>query len=134
MKTALISLIEQFPPPEGRVSSFTTVTCKFVVIREDDTLSLVIGDVGKYPYHASLISEFCRENGIKSRWIKKPDIIKVCDEDIAIRGGGWAEILPGAKSCKVYGRSNAYGRYDRDEVSTVLSGQELFSAYRVTVE
>lgn len=134
MKTSLMCLIEQFPPPDGRVSNYTTVTCKFVVIREDDTLSLVIGDVGKYPYHATLISEFCRENGIKSRWIKKPDVIRVCDEEVAIRGGGWAEIIPGTRSCKVYGRSNAYGRYDSDEVRTVLSGQELLSEYRVTVE
>lgn len=134
MKTVLVSLIRPQLLSPTRAANFSSLSCKFVVIRENDTLSMIIGDVETYPYHAGLIAQFCHEHAIKSRWIKKPDVIKIYDQDVAIRGGGWAEIIPGTKSCKIYGRSNAYGTFDRTDVGAVLAGQTLFAGYKVTVE
>lgn len=134
MKTALVNLINPYLMSDEGAANSSSLSCKFVMIREDETLNMVIGNVERYPYHAGLIFQFCKEHQIKVRWVKRPDVVQVYDRSVAVLGGGWVEILPESKSCRVYGRSNAYGQFVPEDVQAVLAGRTLLSGYAVTVE
>jgi hypothetical protein len=134
MQVELINLIDHFPPPDGSAAGFSALTCKFVVIARPETLSLVMGLYSEYPWHAGLIRRFCRDRNIKSTWVKQPDVIKILDKAVCVRGGGWAEIVSGTKTLTVYGRSNAYGPFDPVEARSVLSGSSLFTSYKIHIE
>jgi hypothetical protein len=107
----------------------TTVTCKFVSLLVESTPHLIVGPVDDFPYHANLIDRFCNERNIASAWEHKPDLVEVYDTNVEIHGGGWMRIDPVHKSIKVYGRSTAYGTYDRDVVTEVISNHPEYSEF-----
>ena len=106
-----------------------TLTCKFVTLLVDGTPHLVVGLVTEFPYHANLIDRFCGERNIASGWEHKPDLVEIYDAGVQTHGGGWMRIDPVNKSIKIYGRSTAYGTYDRDVVTEVISNHQEYSEF-----
>jgi hypothetical protein len=105
------------------------LTCKFVTMLVEGTPHLVVGLVTEFPYHANLIDRFCSERNIASAWEHKPDLVEVYDASVEIHGGGWMRIDPINRHIKIYGRSTAYGTYDRDFVTDVISNHQEYSDF-----
>ncbi len=107
---------------------------KFVLISSDAQLTLVLGRVSQYPYHANLVDHFCEGQGIAAGWVKKPDLVEICDTEYAVRGGGWMKFDGSGNSLEVYGNSTAYGKYDPSDLSRVVRVHPFFADYNVGVD
>ena len=59
----------------------------------------------------------------------KPDLVEIYDASVQTHGGGWMRIDPVNKSIKIYGRSTAYGTYDREVVTEVISNHQEYSEF-----
>lgn len=108
------------------------IVCKFVIMRNETDLALVLGSVRNFPYHAHLVNAYCDRLGIPAAWVKKPDLIEVLIPDVVVEGGGWLEIDGQRLSVSFHGKSTAYGTYDRCQLETMLvdcDSLERFSIY-----
>ena len=128
-----VSVLNLVDEDIGNGSSRAKVICKFVLLINKGGLNLVFGPLNIYPYHANLVNQFCLENDIASIWEKKPDFVRVLEQDCEIKGGGWMEIDPFSKQMKFFGRSTAYGLFDPIILAEILTGHSLFGPYHVTV-
>ncbi|RKX25847.1 MAG: hypothetical protein DRP45_04990 [Candidatus Zixiibacteriota bacterium] len=108
--------------------------CKFVVIDSGDLRHLVLGDLGKYPYHANLVDAFCTERDVPAAWVKNPDLVEVYDQDTEVLGGGMMQIDMEARLLKVYGSSSAYGGFKGDDLANPLESEACFSHFRVVFQ
>lgn len=106
---------------------------KFVLIKSEDIVTLVLGLVKEFKYHAHLVDQFCQVNKIPSGWRHKPDAVEIYDSRYEVRGGGWIEINVRLSTVKFYGHSTAYGTFRRSDVETCLSKTSLFDRFRISI-
>ncbi len=126
------ALVLNLGPPISRDGD-SPEAMKFVVIDHDGRLIMVHGPLKEYPYHASLIHEYCESYEVAAAWLKKPDLIEIYDQDVEIRGGGWLEFDRTARRLSVYGFSTAYGKYVPSDVQHILQSSDSFTGYRITL-
>lgn len=107
---------------------------KFVLIQSSDTIYLILGPVSQFRYHASLVDRFCRQNQIASSWVRKPDLVEVLEPGMRVLGGGQLKADSTGCSVKFYGRSNAYGLFDRRLIKKMTRNHPLFSGVTVEVD
>lgn len=110
------------------------LVCKFTLVRFKDRISLVFGPIAEYPYHASLVEEFCRANLVSSGWERKPDLYGIYDPRCRILGGGYMELAGNRSAVRFGGASTAYGRYDEAELRRVVENAPYFVEFKVTIE
>ena len=108
MKYQLLNLFDESPTLPS--SDFN---CKFILIRDSDTLWLVFGSLSTYRYHAQLVQRFCVINDINYSWVKKDDLLDVLDDDIDIKGGGFINFDEKKQLLDFTGYSTAYGKFDK---------------------
>lgn len=133
MKTTVHSLVPRMLLDSGSLEGRVRLAWKFVVLETADGLHLVTGPIDHYPYHANLIAEFCEANEIPSSWVKAPDLLEVFDPGVRISGGGHLRIDLDQNKMKLYGRSTAYGDFDRAEVSQAVDSDLFFNGYSVEI-
>lgn len=105
------------------------LTCKFVLVWDEQCLYLLFGPPSKFPYHAFLLDRFCSDHQIPSSWVKQPDVVEVHAAHIHIRGGGWMEIDFDSKTVAFGDQSRAYGEYDRVALDGLLVNHPFFNGY-----
>jgi hypothetical protein len=110
------------------------LACKFLLVWDEQCLSLLFGPLSKFPYHAFLLDRFCSDNQIPSSWVKQPDVVEVHAPHIHIRGGGWMEIDFNSKTVRLEGQSRAYGDYDRTALVDLVDNHVYFDGYEWSVE
>ena len=110
------------------------LTCKFVLVWDEQCLYLLFGPPSEFPYHAFLLNRFCADNQIPSSWVKQPDVVEVHAPHIHIRGGGWMEIDFDSRSARFEGQSRAYGEYDRAGLVDLVENHSFFDEYDCSVE
>ncbi|MBD3333023.1 hypothetical protein GF356_09230 [candidate division GN15 bacterium] len=120
--------------PRAKPSDNTGEAMKFVVLDHDGRLVLIHGPLKEYPYHASLIHEYCESYEVPAAWLKKPDLIEVFDDDVEIRGGGWLEFDDTGRKLSIYGFSTAYGKYVTSDIEHILQSTDSFTGYRITLK
>jgi hypothetical protein len=120
--------------PESDAGDNSPEAMKFVVIDHEGRLVLVHGSLKEYPYHASLIHEYCESHDLAAAWLKKPDVIEIYHPEVAIRGGGWLEFDQHARRVSIYGFSTAYGKYSASDVRHILQSSDCFNGYRITLK
>jgi hypothetical protein len=109
------------------------LVAKFIVISDDVELTLILGLVSDYPYHADLVAHFCRNNDIASGWTRKPDLYEILEQRWKVQGGGWANIDVAAGCWEFFGHSSAYGAYDRSDLCRVLSDHSFFTGCSIAI-
>jgi len=110
------------------------LVCKFALVRLEDRVSLVFGPISEYPYHASLVEEFCRANMVSSGWERKPDLYGVYDPRCRVLGGGYLELAGSRSAVRFGGASTAYGTYDEEDLRLVVENAAYFVEFEVTIE
>ena len=119
--------------PLASLSEPIRILCKFVILDYRERLYLIYGPVSEYPYHANLLEQFCREQGIPNSWASKPTMLNLFDKETKIRGGGYAEISTGAREVKFGGHSTAYGRFVRADLETILAQHSLVDGFSTVI-
>ena len=100
--------------------------CKFVLVKNQKIVWLVIGPIAKYRYHAHLVEGLCNHLGLASVWVKKPDLVNIPDKDVEIMGGGIMTFDSNENLIKFGGTSRAYGKYNPSELQNFLKSHNLF--------
>ncbi len=108
--------------------------CKFVLIRFGDETHLVFGPQDRYPYHASLVEQFCRRYEVASGWEHKPDLYEIFEAGCEILGGGYLDITPTRQQMAVYGSSTAYGAFPVAEFRQTAASGPIFAGYALTIQ
>ncbi|MDH3939005.1 MAG: hypothetical protein OEV68_16925, partial [candidate division Zixibacteria bacterium] len=92
-----------FYEPEGRPSGQIEgrLSCKFLLVFDEQCLFLLFGPPTQFPYHAYLLDRFCSDRQIPSSWVKQPDLVEVHAPHIHVRGGGWMEVDFGSKTVRL---------------------------------
>ena len=110
------------------------LSCKFVLLWDEQVLYLLFGPLAQFPYHAFLVDRFCTDHEIPASWVKQPDVVEVHAPHIHIRGGGWIEIDFDDKTVRLEGESRAYGEYDRSALVDLVENHSFFERYEWSVE
>lgn len=118
--------------PSKQVSG--KLTCKFLLVWDEQRLYLLFGPPSEFPYHAFLLDRFCADHQIPSSWVKQPDVVEVHAPHIHVRGGGWMEIDRDGRTVRLDGQSRAYGDYDRAGLVDLLENHPFFDGYDWSVE
>ncbi len=113
-------------------SDIGKLICKFVILEKSGSLSLVMGPVTRFRYHAGLLDHYCREHGIPASWAKKPDLVEIHDSSVVLHGGGWMEVDMDSAKARLYGASTAYGPYRSDLARRIIADHPHFARFRVT--
>ncbi len=100
--------------------------CKFVLVKAENTVWLVFGPFAKYHYHAHLVEGLCNHLGLRSVWVKKPDVVNILDETVEIMGGGILCFDSQKNSVEFSGASRAYGEFNRSELQSLVDKHSLF--------
>ncbi len=106
---------------------------KFVFLLHRDVLTMVAGPIINYPYHATLIDKFCRDNQIPSAWVHKPDLVEIFDPLVQVKGGGHLDIYPEREVINIYGYSTAYGPFNSEYMKRFITEHPFFSHFSVRV-
>ncbi|PWB74729.1 hypothetical protein C3F09_03310 [candidate division GN15 bacterium] len=109
-------------------------TCKFILLRHHGSNVLVFGDVATYRYHANLLHEYCRQRGIETSWVHKPDLLESTDPMLSVLGGGFLELTTDGRSATFSGSSKAYGPYPWRLLESIIVTSPVFAAMKVRVE
>ena len=133
MTVEVVSLINPDDLDRCAGSEPLRLSCKFVVVKHDEILHLVIGCISEYPYHANLLDRFCAIRGIASSWIKKPDYVEIYDDSVEIRGGGHIVLDMEKETALFSGYSTAYGCYEPSDIRLVTDCHDFFSGYQVEI-
>ncbi len=112
----------------------TAVRCKFILVSQEQEVTLVFGRIAEYKYHANLLERFCWMHRIPSGWEHKPDIYALYEKGVNVRGGGYFIVDYCGRVLRIFGRSTAYGAYDEDRLRKVLAGSPHFSTWEIDWE
>lgn len=110
------------------------LTCKFLVVWDEQCLYLLFGSSTLFPYHAFLLDRFCTDQQIPSSWVKQPDVVEVHAPHIHVRGGGWMEIDFDSRTVRLEGQSRAYGDYDRAALVDLIENHSFFERFDWSIE
>lgn len=114
-------------------TSVPSTSWKFVLIKKDSRIHLVIGPVNLFRYHANLVDTFCRCYEIPASKARGTQRVEIYDRSVRVLGGGQATVNPESRSVRFYGQSTAYGQYDTDAVKAILQRSSLFAGFSVLV-
>lgn len=109
------------------------LVCKMMVIAVSGTIHLVFGPVSEFGYHANLVDRFCSQRDIAAAWVRRPDIVEILEKDVKLHGGGWMKIDRSKSLIEIYGRSTAYGRFDKEQLKSLVKREPFFSNSRVRI-
>ena len=109
-------------------------TGKFVQIRHDKTLYLVLSPRELAKYHANIVERFCMDKGIEGAYDAKRERFLIGDQAWQIVGGGKFERDMNKKAIKFYDNSMAYGKFDATGVKEALQALPEFSGYTILIE
>jgi hypothetical protein len=112
----------------------SAVQNKFVLLTHGDIIVMLMGPVDSFPYHATLVERYCRDNEIPACWVHKPDLLEIFDRDVEVRGGGQLDIFPEDGILKIYGFSSAYGPCNSEYLKKFISGHSFFASFSVRVK
>lgn len=131
MKTDIMNLIDS---PNGDPADSKNIVCKFVLVVWQNCLILVIGPVARFPYHANLLEKFCKSHQLPCVWTDRPAMLEVLDQKLRILGGGWAELQPKQKEIRFRGRSTAYGKFNREDLESVLKQDQVCEGFSPRID
>ena len=107
---------------------------KFVLVRTEHRLHLVVGPVSLFRYHANLVDGFCRRHDIPASKARGSHRVEIYDRSVRVLGGGHVSVDSEARRIRFFGQSTAYGPYDTDAVSSILKRGSLFAGYSLLIE
>ena len=106
---------------------------KFVQIRHEKELYLVLSPKELTKYHANIIERFCMDKGIEGRYDAKREKFFIADTAWQIIGGGKFEHDANKKTIKLYDNSMAYGKFDMMGLKEALAALSEFAGYSIEI-
>jgi hypothetical protein len=134
MHSSVTSYVEESRLRPGATEGPATIRCKFVVIDIRGALTLVVGPVDRFPYHADLVNRFCSDQGIASSWVKRPDHVEIHESGVRIRGGGHLRMERRKRLMILGGVSRAYGSFPSEDVKRIVTADPFFRDFTVSVQ
>ena len=107
---------------------------KFVLIRTERRIHLVVGPIGLFRYHANLVDGFCRRHDIPASKARGSHRVEIYDRAVHVLGGGHVSVDSESRRIRFFGRSTAYGPFDVDTVSSILKRGSFFSGYSILID
>jgi len=133
IETVVVDFSDGSEIPDAGEAHDKPLVCKMMIIAIAGTAHLVFGPVSEFGYHADLVDRFCSQRDIAAAWVRKPDIVEILQQDVQIRGGGWMKIDRSKSLIEIYGRSTAYGRFDKKLLKLLVDREPFFSNSRVRI-
>lgn len=110
------------------------INCKFILLKKEYNIVLIIGDLYRHPYHANLLQYYCNTYNIPSGWNKKPDLYEIYESSWIVLGGGWMDLNPTDKSAVIFGQSTVYGKYDSEILNKLFWKSNNLIGYIFSIE
>lgn len=85
-------------------------------------------------YHANIAGRFFEESGVDGAFNPKRDVFSLTDTEWEITGGGFWEVDDGIRLLRLYGRSQAYGRFDASGLADRLGGLDELASHRISID
>jgi hypothetical protein len=133
METEIVDFSDGSETPDEGEAQDKPLVCKMMIIAVSGTTHLVFGPVSEFGYHANLVDRFCSQRDIAAAWVRKPDIVEILEKDVKLGGGGWMKINKPESLIEIYGRSTAYGRFDKEQLKLLVDREPFFSNSRVRI-
>ena len=133
IETVVVDFSDGSEVPDAGEAQDKPLVCKMMVIAVSETIHLVFGPVSEFGYHANLVDRFCSQRDLAAAWVRKPDMVEVLEKSVRIRGGGWIKIDRSKSLIEIYGRSTAYGRFDKELLRQLVDREPFFSNSRVQI-
>ena len=134
MKLTTIDLLQDSKVFKHSEELETNLECKFVLLSNQTEHFLIFGPLHKYNYHAQLVEKLCLEQNIDAAWQKQPDIFKINDKSVQIKGGGWFQFDFLHKTLTAMNTSTAYGRFDESIFDLFIEANVLPDGFRVQIK
>lgn len=125
----VVGYLSDLPDILTGATSANAIDCKFVLIANAQRVWLVYGPLSDYPYHADLVSRFCREQSIGTHWKRRPDQLHIVDRQYGLHGGGFLTISPVARTVTCTGLSKSYGPFSAPILGQLLVSQQHFAPF-----
>ena len=93
---------------------------KFVLVSNRDEQFAVFSPGGMSRFHADIVERFLSLRGVTGQYNAKRDHYNCNSSEWEIQGGGHWELDEEKGRLLIFGRSQAYGRVDLDELATRL--------------
>ncbi|MBF0517949.1 MAG: hypothetical protein HQK97_12725 [Nitrospirae bacterium] len=85
-------------------------------------------------YHADIVRLFCNQRGIEGIYNNELKYFEIHDDQWKVGGGGKWSIDDTAKTMRLWGYSQAYGRFNHAGLKESLSTINALSDYEITID
>lgn len=134
MKLTTIDLLKDTKVFKHSTELETKLECKFVILSSPIEHFLIYGPLHQYNYHAQLVEKLCFEQKIDAGWQKLPDIFKINDKTVQIKGGGWLQFDFFHKKLTAMSLSTAYGRFDESIFELFIESNQFPKDFTVHIK
>jgi hypothetical protein len=107
---------------------------KFVQIRNDATLFLVMSPKDFTKYHANIVERFSLDKGLEGNYDRERKRYDIRATVWTVAGGGKFEIDRDKKILRLFDDSMAYGKFETAGLRDAVSALPEFAGYTVLVE
>ena len=107
---------------------------KFVQVRHGPRTYVVFSPKAFTKYHSHIVERFCGERGLDGSWDVRGERFAIDDASWQIIGGGKFDRDAGKKLLRLYGDSQAYGKFDGRGLRDMLTALPDLADYAVIIE
>ncbi|MCG6553310.1 MAG: hypothetical protein L7F77_13375 [Candidatus Magnetominusculus sp. LBB02] len=116
------------PPPPERSGKFVQM------IDAKSGEFIVLSPKGLCSYHADIVRLFCKQKSVDGLYDNEHKFFEIYDKQWSVAGGGKWSIDDGRRTLRLYGYSQAYGRFDDKGLIERLSCINTLSGYDISID
>lgn len=107
---------------------------KFVQLGLSGKAYLLFAPKSLHEWHNQIVQHFLDELSLSNQWFG-PEHLEIDSDAVTVTGGGRFEVDYAQKFLRLFGASQAYGRFDESTlVQQIASADHPFSDYRLLIE
>ena len=130
----IVNLAEDRGNHSGGQATARRTAWKFVLMKTERQIHLVVGPVSLFRYHSNLVDGFCRRYEIPASKARGGHRVEIYDRSVRVLGGGHVSVDSESKRLRFFSQSTAYGPFDADTVSFILKRGSFFAGYLVLID
>ncbi len=109
-------------------------TGKFVQIKHEGEIILVLSPKDLTKYHANIVERFCMDKGLEGSYDRKRQKFSIADKEWQVLGGGKFDRDTNKKAIKLYDESMAYGKFKTEGLKEALQPLPELAGYSIKIE
>jgi len=107
---------------------------KFVLMRHEKALVLILSPKDFTKYHANIVERFCLDKGLEGNWDAQHKSYSILDTAWSVAGGGKLALDATRKTIKFFDDSMAYGKFDASLLRNIIASVPDFQGYAIKID